>query len=455
MNLIKNFLYKTIVIVLGVIGFATMAIASSNPSTQSLAPVLKKIMPAVVHIAVQIQTNAQIIATPQGQARPQLPRRVQGFGSGVIVDVKRGYIITNAHVVDKADNISVKINDGRILKAKLIGSDPASDIAVIQVKADGLVALELGDSDKLQVGDFVAAIGNPFGLSQTVTSGIISALERNNLGIEGYENFIQTDAAINMGNSGGALINMEGQLVGINTALISPSSGGGNVGIGFAIPVNMAKSIMLQLIQFGRIQRGLLGVMVQSLTPQLGQAFGLNDVQGALVTYVSPNSPADKAGVKIGDIIRKINDKAITSHSEVRNITGLLRVGTRAVIHVLRDGKSLQFTMEIADPKQYRDQAEGKQPFLYGMGLIDFEEQSPYDDVRIKGVRIVQIEQNSVAQRAEPALLPGDIIVSANKKPVKNLDDLFAAVAQNKDRLLLNIIRGGGALFIVISPQNG
>ncbi|MCU7966629.1 MAG: Do family serine endopeptidase, partial [gamma proteobacterium symbiont of Bathyaustriella thionipta] len=323
---------------------------SQNKALPTLAPMLEKVTPAVVNISTRghYQGSSQLpeflndplfkrffkFDIPQHQQR-----RSHALGSGVIVNAKKGYILTNNHVIDNASEILVTLKDGRALIAELIGTDPQIDIALLKVNDDKLSEIKFSDSDKLRVGDFTLAIGHPFGLGQTVTSGIVSGLGRSGLGIEGYEDFIQTDASINPGNSGGALVNLHGELVGINTAIFSQS--GGNIGIGFAIPVNMAKSVMDQLIKHGSIQRGLLGVQVQDLTPELASAFGVKVKQGAVVAQVIADSAASKAGIKAGDIIIAANGRTITSSSDLRNYIGLKRPGDTTQLKILRGKKTL------------------------------------------------------------------------------------------------------------------
>ncbi len=274
-------------------------------------------------------------------------RSFQSAGSGVIFDAKAGYILTNAHVVENATEITVTLQDGRDLKAEVIGSDSQSDIAVLRVKPDGLSQIVLGDSSKAEVGDFVVAIGNPFGLAHTVTSGIVSALSRSGINPDGYEDFIQTDASINPGNSGGALVNLRGELIGINTAILSRS--GGNIGIGFAIPVNMARNVMNQLVKYGAVRRGQLGVSMYTVTPDVAHSLGLPSATGALVSQVVEGSPAAAAGLRKGDVITSVNGQAVKSNSELRNIIGLRQVGDRIDIGLTRDGKPMRVTAVIAD----------------------------------------------------------------------------------------------------------
>lgn len=335
----------------------TTAAAPPPISRYSLAPMLERVLPAVVNISTQSTVRLRrnpLLDDPFFRrffGLPEMPseRRTQSLGSGVIIDASEGLILTNHHVVDGADEITVTLRDRRSLPAKLVGADPDTDLALLKIEADGLVALQLADSDRLRVGDFVVAIGNPFGLGQTVTYGIVSALGRTGLGIEGYENFIQTDAPINPGNSGGALVTLEGDLVGINTAIVGPS--GGNVGIGFAIPTNMARAIVAQLKEHGKVQRGQLGVLVQDLTPELSAAFNLEHGQGAVITRVLPGSPAEKAGLKAGDVVIEVDGRPIRSASDLRNRIGLVPLGKRVQLHVLRDGKALQVALQI---KEYR-----------------------------------------------------------------------------------------------------
>src|ERR1700751_1952197 len=297
---------------------------------QSLAPMVSRITPGVVGVAVRgrVREDNPLLQDPLyhrffNMQQGRVERETEAAGSGVIVDAAQGYVLTNAHVVENATNIEVTFKDNRRFNAKLIGRDPDTDIAVLQIPANGLTAVPIGDSDRLQVGDFVLAIGNPFGLGQTVTSGIVSALGRSGLGIEGYEDFIQTDASINPGNSGGPLVDLQGRVVGINTAILAPS--GGNVGIGFAVPINMARQVMDQLIRYGEIKRGRIGVAIQDLTPDLAQALGTKQTQGALIARVEPGSPAERAGLRTNDLVVAINGAPRHSGIELRNRVGLSR----------------------------------------------------------------------------------------------------------------------------------
>lgn len=426
--------------------------AQPGPEILSLAPVLKNAMPAIVNVAVQGIISASSTApADEAAAADNKSRKFQSIGSGVIIDPQGGIIITNDHVIRNAQLITVTMNDGRRLKAKLVGSDSDTDVAVLKVDAKDLKSLPIGDSDKLQVGDFVVAIGNPFGLnsygnSQSATFGIVSAMMRSDLNIEGIENFIQTDAAINPGNSGGALVNAKGELIGINTAILSPY--GGNVGIGFAIPINMAKDVAQQIIKFGTVHRGLMGIFVQYLTPELAQAMGYpNTFQGALVSQVNEDSPAEKAGLKAGDIITQINDTKITQATQVKTTISLLRVGSDANMTVNRNSREMKLRVVVTDIKKHEQELQSNNPFLYGLALRNFEQDSPMHG-HINGVQIVGASENSAGWRA--GLRPGDIIISANNKPTADSKALQDIAHQAKEQLLTQVIRGAGALFILI-----
>ncbi len=419
----------------------------------SLAPMLKQVTPAVVNITTQgrVIERSILFDDPLFQRFFNMPgiqreRRTQGLGSGVIVDSRQGYILTNHHVIKDAEIIIIRLQDGRQIRARLVGADPDTDIAVLQIEADRLTAIPSADSSRLEVGDFVVAIGNPFGLGQTVTSGIVSALGRSGLGIESYEDFIQTDASINPGNSGGALVSLQGELVGINTAIIGPS--GGNVGIGFAIPINMAKSIMAQLIQYGEVRRGRLGVGAQDLTPELAQGFGLDHYQGAIITQVTPHSPADKAGLQVGDVVTAINGKPLRNTLDLRNVVGLLPVGSELEIEVIRQGRSHNMTATIALP-QFRKIEGGKlNRQLRGTILRDITNDPRYAG-EIEGILIAEVRYNSPAARA--GLQEGDIIIGMNDTAIANLDMLEERLKQrNRRKVWLNILRGRTELYILL-----
>jgi len=347
-------------------------------------------------------------------------------------------------VIENADQIRVRLDDGRSFEAKVVGADPEADVAVIQIPAQSLKAIKLGDSDSLRVGDFVVAIGNPFGLSQTATSGIVSALGRSGLGIEGYEDFIQTDASINQGNSGGALVNLRGELIGVNTAILA--RGGGNVGIGFAIPVNMVVSLTAQIIEFGEVRRGRLGVHIQDLTPELAEAFGVEAGSGALISKVMPDSAAKAADLREGDVITMVNGRAIKGATELRNVIGLARADEEIELTYIRDRKS--FNKKIRIRAVVAESGRGIQisESFEGARLEDVDDSSSQNGQ--PGIRVVEVTSGSAAWQA--GLRSGDIILSVNRQWVFSLEDLVQIVNGRTSGLLLNIQRGESALFLVI-----
>jgi Do/DeqQ family serine protease len=368
-------LISALVLVSGIAGIAPAVFAGATPipetggAVPSLAPMLATITPGVVNIAVKGRVREQnpllqdpffrrFFNLPKGQDYQE--RETQATGSGVIVDAAQGYVLTNAHVVDNETTITVTTKDNRKFAAKLVGRDADTDVAVVKIEPGKLTAVPLGDSDKLQVGDFVVAIGNPFGLGQTVTSGIVSALGRSGLGIEGYEDFIQTDASINPGNSGGALVDLRGNLVGINTAILAP--GGGNIGIGFAVPINMARRVMDQLIRYGEVKRGRIGVAIQDLTPDLAQAMNTTHTNGAVIAKVEPGSAADHAGLKTGDLVLAANGVPVHSGTQLRNAIGLTRIGDAVSLTVDRGGseRSVEVHVELAQPVGVKRQELGR-----------------------------------------------------------------------------------------------
>ncbi len=433
---------------------AALPAAVDGRPLPTLAPMLKEVTPAVVNIAtvgrVRLQQNP-LLNDPFFRRFFDIPdqpreRQTQSLGSGVVIDAEQGYVLTNHHVIDKAEQIRVMLSDGRSFEAELIGADPESDVAVVRIPPERLTALPLADSDALQVGDFVVAIGNPFGLGQTVTSGIVSALGRTGLGIEGYEDFIQTDASINPGNSGGALVNLRGELVGLNTAIIAP--GGGNVGIGFAIPINMAHEIMTQLVAHGEVSRGQLGITAQDLTPELAQAFGLKQQRGTVVAAVAKDSPAERAGVRVGDVIVSVNGRRVESAADVRNRIGLLRVGERVALEMLRNGAQKRIETVIEAPTLTRLDGKELHPRLAGAQFSNIEEGMPQYG-RVQGVLVAELDPRGPA--VHTGLRPGDVVVSINRIPVSNINELENAARRGDGSgLLLNVQRGGTAMFLLI-----
>lgn len=404
----------------------------------TLAPMLAEVTPAVVNIAVISRSQEYdnpLLNDPFFRRffnLPDRPRPTVSAGSGVIVDAARGYVLTNHHVIRNADEIVVTTKDRRRFTAKLVGSDAGTDIALLKIEADNLKAIPFGDSDALRVGDFVVAIGNPFGLGQTVTSGIVSALGRSGINVEGYEDFIQTDASINPGNSGGALANLKGELVGINTAIIAPA--GGNVGIGFAVPSNMARKVMDQLIRFGEVRRGRLGITAQDLTPELAKALGVNLTEGAVIVEVAKGSPAERAGFRERDVITAINGRPVRGSSDVRNQLGLIPVGEQVEIKVVRGGKSHTVTARIGEVGGAGSGGVAVAQ-LAGARFTDAER-----DGRPQGVGVVSVEQDSEAWRL--GLRRGDVIIAVNQKRVTSVTELREALKAADRTLALTVVRG-------------
>lgn len=414
----------------------------------SLAPLVEKASPAVVNIRVSQTVTQQspfgdeafrrFFGIPDSDGRP---REVSSAGSGVIVDADRGYILTNHHVVAGADEIQVSLLDGEILDAEVVGSDEATDIAVLKVEADNLVEMPIGDSEVVRVGDFVLAIGNPFGLRHTVTSGIVSALGRTGISRSGYEDFIQTDASINPGNSGGALVNMRGELVGINSAIISRS--GGNVGIGFAVPTEIASSIMNQILDFGEVRRGLLGVSIQTIDNEVAKALGIDVDAGALITVIAPGSGAEEAGLRVDDIIVAVDGEKISGASELSNTIGLMASGEAIDIDFIRGDERRSTTATLGQQQRTASLRQGNElhPGLEGA------EFAPAGTTGTRGIEVTSVVPESPA--AQRGLRPGDIITEANRREVRDLEDL-AAIASASSRLFLLVQRDNRAILLQI-----
>jgi len=443
----------------------------------SYAPVIKKVAPAVVKIVTTTRmenTSAQQMpgfddpfwrhffgdqfgrSMPRGQSSPQIEH---GLGSGVVI-TKDGYIMTNNHVVDGAKEVKVTLQDGREFTAKVVGRDPKSDIAVVKVDAKDLPTVPLADSEKVEVGDVVLAIGNPFGVGQTVTSGIVSAKNRGNMGIEDYEDFIQTDAAINPGNSGGALVDINGRLVGINTAILSRS--GGSQGVGFAIPSNLAKNVMESLVANGKVTRGYLGVMIQNITPNLAQEFKLKDDKGALVGDVVPNGPADKAGLKSGDVVTEFNGHPVIDSRRMQLDVAETKPGSTVKMQVLRDGEEKSFTVTVkqlpgADKLANADSSNTEDTgTLNGVEVADLDQQAhqqfnvPKD---VKGAVVTQVDPGSAA--AEAGLKPGAVIQEINHKPVKSAEEAVKLTEKSDTkRTLVRVWENGGSHYVVVDESN-
>ncbi len=412
----------------------------------SLAPLVERVTPAVVNIRVSQTITRRspygddafrrFFGMPDG---PSGSQEVASAGSGVIVDASRGYILTNHHVVQNADEIQVSLIDGEILDAEVVGSDAATDIALLKVESGGLVEMPIGDSEAMRVGDFVLAIGNPFGLGHTVTSGIVSALGRTGINRSGYEDFIQTDASINPGNSGGALVNMRGELVGINSAIISRS--GGNVGIGFAVPTEIASSIMNQILDFGEVRRGLLGVSIQTIDREAARALETSVDSGALISLIVAGSAAEDAGLRVDDIIVEVNNEKVSGASELRNTIGLMGSGEQVDIKYIRDGKSLSTTAILGQQQVSRSVGVDIHPGLSGAEFASSSTSAT------RGVEVTSVEPDSPAARW--GLRGGDVIAQVNRREVRTLEQLTEIAAANSILFLL-VQRGDRAIMLQI-----
>jgi len=427
---------------------ASLPFTIGGEKLPSLAPMLETVTPAVVSVTVKGTHEVKqrvpdafkfFFGRPGQQQQNPQEQPFRGLGSGVIIDAKEGYIVTNYHVIHEADEIEITLKDGRQFTAKKLGADAESDIALLQIDAKDLHEVKISDSNDLRVGDFSVAIGNPFGIGQTVTSGIVSALGRSGLKIEQYENFIQTDAAINPGNSGGALVNLRGELIGINTAILGPN--GGNVGIGFAIPSNMVKNLVAQIIEFGEVHRGVLGVVGRSIDSEIAKAMDLPTNQGGFVQEVAPDSAAAEAGIKAGDVITKVNGKTVSSFAELRGRIGSIGAGKEVNITVVRhNGKEKVFTVKLKRNEAVNVEAKSIHPAFEGAKLENNGSGS--------GIKVTEVTPKTNA--AYIGLKAGDIIVGINRNRIKNIAELRNTL-KNKDGVFaLNIKRGQSNLYIMI-----
>jgi serine protease Do len=448
---------------------ATLKIAESTEATprNSFAPVVKKVVPAVVNISVSKVVKAptsmggpgmnpffrQFFGDGAEGFQPPKGHREQGAGSGVIVSPE-GYVLTNNHVIDGASEVKVILSDKREFAGKIIGADPKTDIAVLKLEGENFPYVTISDSSKVQVGDFALAIGNPFGVGQTVTMGIVSAVGRGGLGIEDYEDFIQTDAPINPGNSGGALVNERGELIGINTAILA-GGGGGNQGIGFAVPVNLARQVMDQIMTHGKVTRAYLGIVPQDVTPAIAKAFNVKDLHGALVGDVSPNSPAQKAGLEKGDIIVAINGKPVENANQLRMSVSMMSPDASANLKVVRNGKEQAITVALGELEPKKENAKAEKNSVQGsLEGVEVEELTAEaaSQLRLpegtKGVVVSEIDPSSKA--ASSGLRVGDVIQEVNRKPVRNAAEFEKAVRDAGKEPLLLVNRRGNTVFVAV-----
>ena len=433
---------------------AAIPISMLGQGVPTLAPMLEEVVPTVVNIATEgfVEQSAhpffsdpffsQFLEMPQRRSR----RKTQSLGSGVIVDAGNGLVLTNAHVIDNAQKITVNLLDGREFKAEVVGSDPETDIAVIKIASDDLIGINLAESNDLRVGDFVIAIGNPFGLGQTVTSGIVSALGRSGLGVTGYEDLIQTDASINPGNSGGALVDLNGRLVGLNTAIYSGT--GGNIGIGFAIPIDMVKQVMSQLMEFGEVTRGFIGVEYQDLTRELSQAFGLDQyLEGVVLVEVLDGSPAGKAGLEVGDVITRINNKRIKNAIQFDNEIAMNRAGAEVDISYLRRGSQKSISLLIGTNEALDNKTVLKNERFSNTTVGEIPRESELYD-KVSGIMIYSLKKGS--RTWSSGLREGDIIVSVNRYASPSIDTFVNLLARFKGPLRLKVYRGYQSGFITV-----
>lgn len=423
----------------------------SGQRLPSLAPMLADVTPAVVNIAVKLRTPEAnpLFADPFFRRFFDLPerpqRQEQAAGSAVIVDAARGLVITNHHVIRDAEHIMVGLKDRRELKAEVVGVDPGTDIAVLRIPPERLTAAKWGDSEALRVGDFVVAIGNPFGIGQTVTSGIVSALGRTGLGVEGYEEFIQTDASINPGNSGGALVNLAGELVGINTAIIGPS--GGNVGIGFAVPAHMVRAVLDQILRYGEVRRGRVGVSTEDLTPALAAQLKVKATEGAVIVEIAPRSEAERAGLRPRDVVLAVNGHQVRSSSELRNRVGLIPIGEVIELDLLREGRMLRVRARVGELYKVTQVTGETIPRLAGARVANVEQGTPLYG-QVEGVVVTSVEPGSAAFRN--GLRASDIVLGVNRTRVRSVPELLKAMRGIEGPVRIALLRGEQRINIAI-----
>ncbi|MBX3661715.1 MAG: Do family serine endopeptidase [Burkholderiales bacterium] len=441
------------------LGLLPVAPAAAQPAPEvrglpTLAPLVNQVTPAVVNISVVTRAPMEdnpLFRDPFFRRFFNLPdrpqRKEQAAGSGVIVDAARGYVLTNNHVIKDAEQVIVTLKDRRSFPAKLVGTDPGTDIAVLQIPAQNLAALAFGDSDALQVGDYVLAIGNPFGIGQTVTSGIVSALGRSGLSVEGYEDFIQTDASINPGNSGGALVNLRGELVGINTAIIGPA--GGNVGIGFAVPSAMARAVMEQIVRHGEVRRGRLGIEMADVPAELQRKLRLPTLDGALIANVEDGSPAERAGLREGDVVVSLNGRPIRTSGELRARLGMTPVGEEVELGVLRNGAQQRIRTRIAPPQAASDGEPRPVAQLPGLRVVEIERGSPlFQRLRGGGLVVAAVDPGSRALQA--GFRPGDIIYAVNRRRVQSIAEFQGLLRGSERGYAISLLRGDFSLTIIL-----